>query len=553
LQGEPAPPRDGDGAVGVAGVGEHRVVGADGEVDGDGPIAAAVSARANGKRESMNELPLDVVVRCRQGQLRGRAESGVATFRGIPYAAAPFGPNRFRPPASPVPWDGVRDALSFGPTATRGPYRSPFDQLLPERVISGEDILTLNVWTPDPGAGGLPVFVWIHGGAFENGSSAVPTYDGATFARDGVVCVSLNYRLGVDGFGYLSSEPGGANRGLLDQVAGLEWVRDNIAAFGGDPDNVTVGGESAGAMSTATLLSMPRARGLFRRAVLQSGAGHHVHSVATAIRVTGYLADLLGVAPTREGIAAVGADRLFEAQSALSLQASSVPDPARWGEIAANGMAFEPVVDGDVVPTVPILGIAAGAGADVEVLVGSNAEEMRLFLLPTGLMDAATAPYLDLAVAGYRLPPEAIGTYAAARPGASVGELLEAVVTDWFFAIPALRVAEARAGGPAPTYRYEFAWPSPAYDGRLRACHALEIGFVFDALADPSGQPLLGTEPPQALADTMHPAWVSFITTGDPGWPAYDLARRAVMRFDATSAVVDDPRTAERALWAGIR
>ena len=282
---------------------------------------------------------MDVVVRCRLGEVRGVSWPGVVAFKGIPYAAAPFGPNRFGIPAPAQGWDGVRDALHYGPTAPKAPYRPPFDVLLPEPVIAGEDCLNLNVWTPDPGAGGLPVFVWIHGGAFVNGSGAIDAYAGAAFARDGIVCVTINYRLGADGFLYLGDGPGAANRGLLDQVAALGWVRDNIAAFGGDPTNVTVGGESSGAMSVGTLLSMPTARGLFRRAVLQSGAGHHVHSAATGTKVTGYLAEMLGVAPTREEVAAVPLERLIEAQFALAVQVRTAPDPHRWGEIAGNGMA----------------------------------------------------------------------------------------------------------------------------------------------------------------------------------------------------------------------
>jgi para-nitrobenzyl esterase len=197
---------------------------------------------------------------------------GVAAFKGIPYAAPPFGPNRFQPPRPPESWDGVRDALEYGRVAPQAPYAPPFDQLLGDQGHPGEDCLNLNVWTPDPTGGGLPVMVWIHGGSFVRGSGALPTYDGTRFARDGVVCVTINYRLGADGFLYLGD--GIANRGLLDQVAALEWVQENIRAFGGDPARVTIFGESAGAFSVATLLSMPRAEGLFQRAIAQSGAGH---------------------------------------------------------------------------------------------------------------------------------------------------------------------------------------------------------------------------------------------------------------------------------------
>ncbi|MFC9063259.1 carboxylesterase family protein, partial [Streptomyces sp. NPDC057074] len=211
------------------------------------------------------------VVSTEYGAVRGRYENGVAVFRGIPYAAPPFGPRRFRPPVAPEPWDGVRDAGSFGPTAPKPPYSEAFAQYLSDPAIPGDDCLNLNVWTPEPGPGArLPVLVWLHGGALTRGSSAVPVYDGATFARDGVVCVSINYRLGVEGYGLFPDAP--ANAGLRDQIAALEWVRASIAAFGGDPDRVTVAGQSAGAISTGALLAAPRAKGLFRRAVLQSGA-----------------------------------------------------------------------------------------------------------------------------------------------------------------------------------------------------------------------------------------------------------------------------------------
>ena len=219
---------------------------------------------------------MDAVVKTRHGEVRGSVVEGVNTFKGIPYAAPPFGTQRFRPPQPVEPWSGVRDALTYGPTVLKPPYFPPFDTLLPEPAIPGEDCLNLNIWSPDLGEAQLPVMVWIHGGAFANGSGAIDMYDGSHFARDGVVCVTINYRLGIDGFLYLGD--GNDNLGLLDQLAALQWVQENIAAFGGDPGNVTIFGESAGGMSVGTLLSMPRAAGLFRRAIAESGAGHHVIS-----------------------------------------------------------------------------------------------------------------------------------------------------------------------------------------------------------------------------------------------------------------------------------
>ncbi|MGR7027068.1 carboxylesterase/lipase family protein [Geodermatophilus sp. URMC 62] len=490
------------------------------------------------------------------GTVRGTSRDGVHAFLGIPYAAPPFGARRFAAPQPAERWDGVRPATEYGPTVPKPPYAPPYDVLLPEPQIPGEDCLNLNVWTPDPGASGLPVFVWIHGGAFVYGSGAVPVYDGTAFARDGVVCVTINYRLGVDGFLHFADD-GPADRGLLDQVAALRWVQENIAAFGGDPARVTIGGESAGAMSVACLLAMPSARGLFAQAVAQSGAGHHALTAATATRIGGYLAERLGVPATREALAAVPVADLIAAQQGLAREVALAPDPGRFGEVAVNLMAFEPVVDGDVLPDLPIRGIAGGSARDVAVLVGANRDEQRLFLVPNGVADLVTDQLLALALAGYGLPADrALEVYGAARPGATPGELLADVATDWFFRVPAIRLAEAvgeQGGAGGRAWVYEFSWPSPQFGGRLGACHALELGFTFDTLEQEGHGALMGEAAPQALADAMHGAWVRFVTDGDPGWAPYDTQRRPVQDFGEQVRLVNDPRGDQRVLWEGIR
>jgi para-nitrobenzyl esterase len=475
----------------------------------------------------------------------------VLSFKGIPYAAAPFGPNRFAAPQPAPGWDGVRDALEYGPTSPAGPYPDALEALLPEPRIPGEECLNLNIWTPAIDGELRPVLVWIHGGGFTNGSNAVSGYDGTRFARDGVVCVGINYRLGADGFLFLEDAP--ANRGSLDQIAALRWVRENIAAFGGDPNAVTIAGESAGAMSVTTLLSMPAAEGLFQRAIGQSGAGHHVLTAETAAKVTAAFAEQLGVEPTVESFGAVPIDALIAGQQALAATVAAQPDPAKWGELTRNLMLFEPVVDGAILPARPIDRLEEGVSAGVDVLTGSNADEYALFLVPTGaagfIDDGMLAGAIGL-IGGD--PEKVLSAYRTARPQATPGELLIAAVGDWFFRIPAIRVAEARRANGADTFVYEFLWPSPQFDGKLGSCHALEIGFVFDNLDDPSAEAIAGAAPPQALADEMHGAWVSFVKTGTPGWAPYG-AERTVRQFDAVSATVNDPGAALRLVWEGAR
>jgi para-nitrobenzyl esterase len=489
------------------------------------------------------------VIQSRLGRLRGSVERGVHRFLGVPYAQPPFGPGHLRPPRKVVPWDGIRDALAFGPEPPQPkmPADHPSAAMVWDPAIPGEDCLNLNVWTPDPSTSGLPVMVWIPGGMFEVGSGA--TYDGSRFARDGVVCVTINYRVGAEGFLFL--DDGDPNLGLLDQIAALEWVRDHIAAFGGDPDNVTVFGESAGAMSIGTLLSMPRADGLFRRAICESGVGT-------------LLADRLGIAARRDVAAEVGPARLLGAAMALKAEMMEDPDPDRWSlDVVASALPWQPVVDGAVVPARPVDRIAAGAGADLDVIVGWNADDWRLLTISNGSLDRVTGVSLTGPVrehgfetaAAYGLGPDAVAAYGAVFPAARPGELLAEIQSDWWCRIPAQRLADARARSSGGTYVYEFGWPSPAFGGVFGACHALEIPFVFDTLDLGPRQmqgALLGDAPPQALADAMHGAWTSFASTGDPGWPRYDGIRRPTMRFEVESRVLDDPRAAERAIWDGL-
>ena len=488
------------------------------------------------------------------GQVRGIAGAGVAAFLGVPYAAPPVGPGLYAAPAAVSSWDGVRDAVSLGATPPQRPYPAPFDKLLFNPVIPGDDFLTVNVWTPDPDpAAKLPVMVWIPGGAYVRGNNAIPVYDGANFARDGVVLVTTNYRLGAPGFAVLPDAP--ANRGLRDQIAALEWVRDNISAFGGDPDNVTVFGESAGGISVLALLASPAARGLFRRAICESGTGRVAATAADLSLPTAHFANLLGVPATARALGEVPVDRMLDAQFETVNAMRQQPDPRVWGlTTVLNGgglMPFFPVLDDEIVPVLPEAGLAAGAGRDVDLLIGTTADEFRFFTVAPGLAALVTDEVLAASTAALGWPTSLLEKYRSNRPGATPGDIQAALVTDSYFRIPSLRAADAHASG-GRTFVYEFAWGSEHLD--LRAAHALEIGFVFDNLGVEGGNWLTGGKPgPQALADTMHRAWVAFARTGDPGWAAYDTATRPVQIFDdPVSRVVDDPRGDERQAWAGI-
>lgn len=505
---------------------------------------------------------MQTTVRTRQGEVRGNFTEEIYTFRGIPYAAPPYGANRFRSPQPPAPWRGVRDAITFGAEPFQLRLPPEWQAAIPDPAVPGEDCLNLNIWTPALGSAGLPVMIYIPGGMFELGTGA--SYDGSRFARDGIVCVSLNYRVGAESFLFLEDCP--INRGLLDQVAALAWVHDNIAAFGGDPGQITIFGESAGAMSAGTLLGLPLAEGLFRRAIAQSGAAHLVNSLDTARKIGHALADRLGVPATRDAIAAVPMQRFLAAQIELKRDLLAHPDPQRWGsETVTSTMPWQPVIDGDIIPAAPIQRIAGGASAQVDVMVGTNTDDWKLFTVLNGYFDRVTedmltgpvADYGFLSLAAYGLPAkQALAANQARYPGEGPGDVLAAVQTDWWVRIPAIRLAEAHAGRPAGTFMFEFAWPSPAENGRFGACHGLELPFVFDTLDKGTNQVagvLLGSHPPQPLADLMHAAWVAFATNGDPGWPAYNLDQRTTMRFDTRSGTVDDPYTMERTLWAGIR
>jgi para-nitrobenzyl esterase len=506
----------------------------------------------------MNDATRHPVVQLGDGAARGLAEDGVAAFLGVPYAAPPFGPNRMRPPQPVIPWAGVRDATAYGPTVPKGDYPPQYQPLFPEVVIPGEECLNLNVWAPDPAVSGLPVLVWIHGGSFMNGSGSVGEYDGRAFARDGIVCVTINYRLAAEGFlftGDAADTNGDANLGLLDQLAALAWVQDNIAAFGGDPARVTVAGESAGAMSLTTLLSMPRSEGLFAQAIAESGAGAHTLTPDEGAMVAGYLAAELGVPAEREAIKAVPLEKLVRAASDLVAEVQTTPDPARWGQLALSLLPFAPTVDGTVLPAAPLTSIAAGQGGGVPLLIGSNRDEARLFLVAPdtiGLIDDAA---LEAVAAGYGLPGDGLAVYRAARPGASPGDLLAAVISDWFFRVPAIRVAEARsAAGAGPlTWMYRFDHPDPASNHNLGACHGVEIPFVFGTTGHADAEPRLGPEPSQAAADRMHRVWVDFITRCDPGWAPYDPVTRTTGLLAEELTADGDPDGAERACWDGVR
>ncbi|MGZ8753234.1 MAG: carboxylesterase/lipase family protein [Acidimicrobiia bacterium] len=495
----------------------------------------------------------EILVGTRAGKLSGRRENGAVVFRGIPYAASTAGSNRFRPPQPVVPWADTRDASRFGPVAPQQP--SAMEALLGQSEIdSSEDCLSLNVWTPAADDRRRPVMVWIHGGAFIFGSGSTPWYDGTRFALTGdAVVVTINYRLGAFGFTYLEKIgldglcgeefTGSGNVGILDQIAALEWVRDNIETFGGNPDDVTIFGESAGAMSVGTLLGAPSADGLFHRAILQSGAASFATEPGDATAVAERLMTTAGVSTVTD-LVALPAEELLAAQQRMIAAAGTL------------GLPFRPVVDGTVLPAVPLDTIASGATGDVPILIGTNLDETTLVLVldPTlgdldeaGLIARATAMFGDHAAT-------AVEHYRRNRPDASLRDVLVAITSDAVFRIPAVRLAEAQARHGRPVYSYLFTWATPAFNGALGSTHALEIPFVFDNLDQPGVGFLTGDGAERAaLATTMHAGWIRFAQTGDAGWEPYDLDRRVTKIFDgADHPVADDPAGDERAIWEGV-
>ncbi|MFB7594955.1 carboxylesterase/lipase family protein [Streptomyces sp. NPDC056160] len=499
----------------------------------------------------MNHHP-DPVVNTAQGAVRGLRRPDTTAFVNIPYAAPPRGAGRFAPPRPHEPWHGVRDATVPGPNAPQSERRLGRVDMSPyfgPGWVRGEDYLTVNVFTPEAAAGaGLPVMVFVHGGGFVAGSTRSALYDGSSFARDGVVLVTLNYRLGVAGFLDLPGAP--ANRGMLDVVAALRWVRENIAAFGGDPHNVTLFGQSAGATVVGGVLATPHAAGLFRRAIVQSGSGLGAFTAEQAARVTRAAAQALGTAPHADAFAEISDERLVEAASRLAgidLRTETRHDPL-------IGLSpFSLVLD-----TQPAASLAAGLGSDVDLLIGTNTEEGNLYLVPVDKYATSTAADVDDAAArSHPDPAQLVDAYRKARPEASSGELLSAIMGDALFGAGSRALADAHAARPrCATYAYEFAWRSQALDGQLGATHAVELPFVFDLahlsrLHGPAA--LLGPDnPPADLAARMHQTWIRFATTGNPGWDPYDTRRRATMRIGTEWTQVDDPRSQERQAWSRL-
>jgi para-nitrobenzyl esterase len=497
------------------------------------------------------------IIETSSGRLTGDEQGDLLVFRSIPFAKPPVGSLRFRPPEPPEPWTGIRDATTFGPGAPQG--ANPFEMLLTVLVPeTGEDCLYLNVFTPGTSgtSGKRPVMVWIHGGGNVVGAGSQRLYDGIELVRRGdVVIVTLNYRLGIFGFLHGRSVagenfPASGNEALLDQVAALQWVQREIAAFGGDPDNVTVFGQSAGCMDIAALMGMPSARGLFHKAVLQSsGTASHSLPLEAAARVFAAILAAAGLTP-----ATAGQLREFSGEALLDLQ-------TRVGMVTGG---FFPVIDGEALPRSTYEAIADGETAGIPVVVGTVRDEFSMFMLPdpgiATLDEASLLARVDAMAPGRG--QEAIDLYRGERQtrgeDVSPRALWIAMMTDHDFFVPAMRFAELQSN-QAPSYAYLFTWPSPAMGGALGSIHGLDLPFWWGLRSDPGSAALIGNlVAAEPLSHMMQDALLAFARTGDPStsslaWPAYAPPRRLTMIFERRSMARDAPREAERQFWDSVR
>ncbi|MFD5193979.1 carboxylesterase/lipase family protein [Streptomyces sp. NPDC058357] len=486
----------------------------------------------------MSEQPR---ARTAEGLVEGCWRGEHAVFRGIPYAQPPVGPLRFQAPAPVKGWDGTRQATEFGPVA---PQAGPTAE-----SSVGNDWLTLNVSTPALGMARLPVLVWIHGGAYIAGTASDPMYDPAALTSAGLVVVSINYRVAAEGFVLLEGAP--ANRGFLDQLAALEWVQRNIAAFGGDPDQVTVAGQSAGAGSIAALLTMKRAQGLFRRAIVHSVPGT-LCTRALAEEVAAELAGRVGATPDAEALS--GIDPLRLADELTALGADLPGHRKRWGRLSQIGVAVCPVLDGVVLTETPWKALAGGRTGGIELLVGHTRDEFRLFSVMMGRLGTFTEDEACTALDLFAPAPGGAYAYRTAYPQATPEELLELVYSDALFRMPSLWLAQANQAAGGTSYLFELQLAASASGGVLGACHSLDVPLAFGTLDSPVGRHLFGDQPTpevSAVSWELQQGWVRFATAGDPGWPAHRPERQLTRVLDIESKTLPYPEEASRQIWEG--
>ncbi len=502
-------------------------------------------------------IQTEPIVQIDSGRVQGELKQDIFVFKGIPYAEPPAGKLRWHPPRPCVPWKGVRRTVQYGPVCPQNLF--PGVEVSASMEVVGpkqEDCLYLNIWTPGLDDKKRPVMLWIHGGAFIIGAASQGAYDGFGLCGKGdLVVVTINYRLGALGFIHLNNVTNGTipatgNEGLLDQIAAIDWVRRNIGRFGGDPENITVFGESAGGMSIGCLLGMPAAKGKFKKAIVESGTANTVSTLENATQTASRYMDLLGIkVDEAEKLYSIDPDTLMTAQEKLS-------DMLRIEE--GRITPFQPVIDGEWMPELPIDAIRKGASSDITVMAGSNLDEFALF-------NVMNPDMKNLDIKGIyknlrdHLPGECIqdliSVYGGARTGrgesTSPAAILTAIQTDLMFGRATRQLLEAQSENNPATYGYLFDWKSPALDGALGACHTLEIGFVFGILEEA----FHGSGPlADSLADKIQDAWISFAKTGDPGcrslgkWVPYSIGR-STMRLGKNCRLEEDPLKEEREVW----
>lgn len=484
----------------------------------------------------------------RSGVVRGRMIEGTAAYLGVPFAAGPVGPLRFQAPQPAANWDGIRDCFDYGPTAPQPIQRVT---LIPEPISDGDDYLNLNIFAPPSQSSKAPVLVWVHGGGFFSGCNRSPWYRGHRFARDGIVLVALNYRLGAEGFMPMRGAP--ENRAVLDWIAALEWVRDNIAAFGGDPQNVTIAGQSAGAIACAYLMTMPRAKGLFRRVIAMSGSiglglgAERAEAIGAAFRKT------LGAGDDAVELARIPTTQFIDAQARFSgADAEGQPTPNVFAQQMGQGLLFQPVIDGTLILQSATRAIIAGAGADVPMLLSLTAHEFD-FLVPDD-----GSPYsqdeLGRGLLAFGFDRDDSAAYAKFHRDLPTRTVLGRAISDAYFRARAVETAEIRIKTPASTYLCEFRWsPSPPVPGNFGACHCIDVPFAFDVMDAEQISRFAGSNPPQSLATHLHGALVGFVKEQGPGWAPYREDRREAMLFDSAPGTHPDPFRDERKLWGASR